>query len=104
MRVTPEGRLKAEVSDFLKASGLFYRRMQSGIVRVKGGFLHLCPEGTADFLVCCPDPRWIELKAPGQKTKKEREQKQQEFAEMVLSMGHKHIKASTLDEVIAFVK
>lgn len=102
--MTPEGILKAQVNDFLKRSGLFFLRLNSGKVKVKNGWMYLCPEGTADYVVYCPDVRWLELKAPGGKTKKERAQKQQEFADMVLSMGHKHIKATSLDEVIDFVK
>jgi hypothetical protein len=102
--MTPEGELKAEVNEYLRDSGRFFLRMQSGRVKVKRGVMHLCPEGTADYLVCCPDPRWIELKAPGAKTKKERAEKQQEFADRVIALGHKHLTAETLDEVIDFVK
>jgi hypothetical protein len=103
--LTPEGKVKAEVIEFLKNSGLLWFRMQSGKVAVKRGFLHLAPIGTADMLVFKgTEAIWIELKAPGQRTKKEREEKQQEFADMVLGMGHKHIKATSLDEVIEFVK
>lgn len=102
--MTPEGQLKAEVTNFLSRSGLTYLRLNSGVVKVRGGFMHLCPEGTADFMVLCPDLRFIELKAPGQITKKAREEKQQEFAVKVKGLGHKHLKATTLEEVIEFVK
>jgi hypothetical protein len=102
--MTPEGAVKAEVQDFLKRSGRFFLRLNSGRVKVKRGFIHLCPEGTADFLVCCPDPRWIELKAEGQRTKKERAEKQQEFAEMVQAMGHRHLQATNVEQVMEFLK
>lgn len=101
--MTPEGKLKLEVTKFLASSGLIYLRLNSGIVKVRGGFMHLCPEGTADFIVCCPDPRWIELKAPGQKTLKTRAEKQQAFADKVMGLGHRHIQATSLDQVIEFV-
>lgn len=101
--MTPEGILKQEVTKYLAKSGLHYLRLNSGIVKVRGGFMHLCPEGTADFLICCPDPRWVELKAPGQTTKKVRAQKQAEFAGKVQALGHRHIQATSLEQVIEFV-
>jgi hypothetical protein len=102
---TPEAKVKSEVLEFLKRSSLIWFRMQSGKVAVKRGFLHLAPLGTADFLIFKgSEPFWIELKAPGQKTQKERAQRQREFAEKVLALGHKHLTAETLDEVIEFVK
>ncbi len=102
---TPEAKLKAEVQDFLKQTGLVWFRMQSGKVAVKRGFLHLAPLGTADLLIFKDaQPHWVELKAPGQRTQKERAEKQAAFAERVRSMGHRHLQATTLDEVVEFVK
>lgn len=102
--MTPEGALKSEVNEFLKLSGRFFLRLNSGIIKAGARFIHLCPEGTPDYIIFCPDPRWIELKAAGCTTKKDRARKQQEFADKVEAMGHRHLKATTLDEVMEFVK
>lgn len=103
--MTPEGILKADVLAYLKVAHPLHFRMQSGKVAVKRGFLHLAPEGTADILVFKrSQPNWIELKAPGQKTKKDRAEKQQAFRAWVLDKGHRHIQAQTLDEVIEFLR
>jgi len=101
--MSTEGQLKSQVNEFLKISGRFFLRLNSGMVKSGARFIYLCPEGTADYLVCCPDPRWIELKAPKGTTKRDRAEKQQAFAVMVQSLGHKHLKATSLDEVIEFV-
>ncbi len=101
--MTPEGKLKVEVNDFLKKTGKVFLRLNSGMVKVRGGFMQLCPEGTADYLVLCPDLRFIELKAPGAATKKKRAELQAAFAERVIALGHKHIQATSLEQVIEFV-
>ena len=98
--MTPEGELKAATLELLKRSGLFWERMQSGKVKVKGGFMNLCKEGTADFVIF---PQgcvlWIELKPKGQKTSKDRAEKQAAFAEKVKALGHLHVKAESIEDV-----
>jgi hypothetical protein len=104
-RMTPEGLLKKAVVTYLSSTGLFWRRTQSGMVKVKGGFLHLMPNGTADFLVC-PIWRkavWIELKAPGQVTAKERKLQQADFAAEVRNLGHYYFICMSVEEVQAAV-
>jgi hypothetical protein len=100
----PEDALKAQVIAYLNQTGTFYLRLNSGKLRVKRGFMQLAPEGTADFLVCNPDPRWLELKAPGQGTKKARQVAQAAFAGRVLRLGHKHAYCTSVDEVKAFLE
>jgi len=100
--MTPEGELKKQVLDFLNKTGEFYLRVNSGIVRVKRGFLHLAPEGTADLLIFRDVPHWIELKAGT--TKKSRAEKQAEFRDKVLSLGHRHCVARSLDDVRNFLE
>lgn len=95
----PEDILKAQVIAYLNRAGIFYLRLNSGKVAVKRGWMSLCPLGTSDFLVCCPDPRWIELKAPGQKTAKARKVAQDEFRDRVQALGHVHSYVTSLDEL-----
>lgn len=103
--MTPEGILKRDVWDYLKMAGHLHFRMQSGHVKVRGGWMCLCPEGTADFLVClarCPNA-WVELKAEGQTTSKERIASQAAFAEDVRALGHHYCQCSSVAEVASFL-
>jgi hypothetical protein len=100
--VTPEGEFKAEVNDFLKVSGREWLRLNSGIIKSGRRFIHLCPAGTADIVVFCPDVRWIELKRG--KTNREQKEAQDAFRERMEAIGHRYLRATTLDEVIDFVK
>lgn len=102
---TPEGDLKAAVVTVLNQLGYLWFRMQSGRVRVKRGWLHLHKEGTGDILVF-PLGRvcWVELKAKGQKTLKERVEAQAEFGNKVRAIGHEYQICETTDEVIDYLK
>lgn len=96
--MTPEGRVKAEVLDYLKKTGRFYMRMQSGKVKVMGGWMYLCPAGTADVLTFDSSGRcvWIELK----QLKGEQREKQVEFQQKVVGIGHTYIVARSVEDVI----
>lgn len=103
---TPESKLKNEVKSYLAAMphDWLVLRLNSGVVRKGSRFIHLCPEGTADYLVAnkcgC---YWIELKAPGQKTAKERVVLQDAFAAKVIAMGHRHAYCSSVSDVHALL-
>jgi hypothetical protein len=102
---TPEGRLKEEVIGELKKLGIFYLRTNSGVVKVRGGFIHLAPIGTADLLVFKGmQPYWIELKGLGQTTHRKRAEAQQAFAEEVEALGHYYRKCDSLTAVIEFLE
>ena len=91
------------IMKYLDRLGIFYLRNQSGRVKVRGGWMNLAPQGTAD-LVIFPDgklPIWVECKVTGNKTSKERQQSQAEFAETVRRLGHTAIQATCLDDVLA---
>lgn len=103
--MTLEADFKREVKDYFRRTGVIWFPMNSGKVAVKRGFIHLCEEGTADLLVFQGAmPYWIELKGTGQKTKKERAEKQESFDIRVTALGHRHAKCQTLDEVIEFLR
>ena len=98
---TPESTLKKEIQDFLKQSGREWLRLNSGIIKSGRRFIHLCPSGTADIVVFCPDVRWIELKAG--RTNKEQLEAQEAFRERVTAIGHKYLRATSLPEVVEFI-
>lgn len=103
---TPESLLKKAVGDYLKLiqHRALVLRLNSGVIRSGSRFIHLCPEGTPDYLICCPDPRWIELKAPGQKTQKERAEKQAAFGAKVIALGHRHALCTSVQDVEEFLR
>lgn len=81
-------------------AGALAFRMQSGKIPLAGRWVHLCKEGTADILVF---PRgggvcWVETKDPKGTTHKSRREAQQAFRERVEALGHRYIKATTIDE------
>jgi hypothetical protein len=100
--MTPESTLKAAVQDFLKQTGKPHLRLNSGIIKSGRRFIHLCPSGTADIVVFCPDTRWVELKAG--KTNREQREAQEGFRERMEAIGHRYLRATSLDEVIEFLK
>lgn len=102
--MTPEAELKAAVLEHLKRTGEDVIRLNPGKWPMKRGYMHGAPEGTADLLINRSIPHWIELKAAGNKTKKERAVKQAEFRAKVLALGHRHLTATTVDEVVEFLR
>ena len=100
MSKTPETIVKDQVVAYLKKAGHFHLRLQSGKVKVRGGFMQLCPEGTADFQVCIkPQTYWIELKAPKAVTAKARKVAQAAFGDEVRALGHVYALCESLDDV-----
>jgi len=101
--VTPEGQVKKDIQDYLTGTGMFWRRLQSGKVAVKRGWMQLNPIGTYDFLVC---PRkgfaigWIETKQLKGKLRPE----QVEFRDMVSELGHPTVTAESVDDVEKWLK
>jgi hypothetical protein len=52
--MTEEGDIKRDSLEALERVGAFAFRVQSGMVKVRGGWMHLSPPGTADILVIVP--------------------------------------------------
>lgn len=92
----------------LKKMGILCFRMNSGKLRVRGGFVHMAKRGTADIL-CFPyitstrrsNVLWIETKDPQGATAKEQREAQAAFKEEVEALGHTYLKAHSLDDVLA---
>lgn len=103
--MSKEADLQKEVVKALKQLGLFHLRINSGIVKVRGGFMHLAREGTADFIIFKGEsPYWLELKGFGQTTHKKRAEAQADFRDEVLSLGHRYAKCDSLAQVIEFLE
>ena len=94
------------IQDALKEAGYFVMRLNSGLVKMGGRRIRLCPEGTADLLLCPPHqpPIWIETKVEGNRTKPQRIAKQAEFAYSVETIGHLYVRATCLDDVLAVLR
>ena len=89
----------------LEQMGWLVFRMNSGKLRVRGGYVHMAKKGTADIL-CFGDDGiavWIETKDPAGATAKEQRDAQSEFKGEVMALGHKYICATCLDDVLAFL-
>ena len=98
--MTPEGALKLQVVAFLELTEIFWMRFNSGTVRKGSRFIKLHKNGTADMGVFRPGRTiWIELKVEGQKTTKERQKEQADFAEKVRSVGHEYHIVRSIQEL-----
>lgn len=64
----PETELAQRVVSIFKRFGFECIRLQSGVVRVRRGWLHGARKGTSDYLICGPRGahRFVELKMPGE--------------------------------------
>lgn len=98
----PEAIVKTQVQDFLKKTGRYFLRMNSGVVRVRGGMLHLCPVGTADLLTFDAGGRcvWLEIKH----LKGVQHEAQIEFQKRVTEdFGHRYVVVRSLEDVVKAV-
>ena len=98
--------------DELNKMGGLAMRMNSGKVRVKGGFMQLHGKGTADILFfpkesapyypdCIPPPVWIETKNYRRDSHKAQREAQEAFRARVEALGHRYIHAITIEEGLA---
>ncbi len=85
----------------LTQAGVTAIRMQSGKVRVRGGWMMLAPAGTADIL-CFPRGKvvWLETKT----LKGELRQAQEAFRDRVMQMGHKYFVIRSIDEGLEAIR
>lgn len=101
--MTPEGKIKKAIQDYLTTMGIFWRRMQSGKVKVRGGWMELCPEGTFDLLICPTKGFWIGWIETKQ-LKGQMQSVQKEFEEVVTKLGHPVLLARSVDDVEKWLK
>ena len=78
----------------LRQMGIFTLRLNSGKVKVRGGWMQLCPEGTAD-IICWTKGRtlWLETKA----LKGVMRDKQKDFRDTVTALGHEYHEVRSID-------
>lgn len=100
-RGTPEGDVSKPVAAFLKSSGLFYMRMQTGHVQRGSRHLWFGTPGCADFVVFLKrEVYWLETKS----TVGKQAENQREFQDKVLAEGHHYILARSVDDVIEAIE
>jgi hypothetical protein len=97
--VKTENQVKQEITDYLELRGYKVHRMNSGLVRVRGGVMHLCEKDTPDLLVLGKNNfvLWIETKKPGEKASPGQLAKLKYYQ----TLGHLTIVADCLDDVIS---
>lgn len=71
VRSKPETTLQASIVEALQRAGRIVIRVQSGQVKVRGGWMHLAPKGTPDLYVV--GWGWIETKTEDGKLSPEQE-------------------------------
>ena len=91
-------------------------RVHSGLVRVKRGWMHLAPAGTADVCGCVraalEPPEYyvtgrffaLEVKDPGGKTAKDRAEKQAAFRDKVRAIGGFAAEVDSVDAAVAAIQ
>jgi len=100
--VSETANVTAPIVAALEKAGYFVLRLNAGTAKRGKYYIKLCPEGTADILLCPPHraPIWIETKTEDGSTKPKRAAKQAEFAYSVEAIGHMYIKATSLKDVL----
>jgi hypothetical protein len=97
-----DGGLYPVIRDVAAKLGVVALRLNSGGMRVKGGYVHLLPPGTPDFLVLGAHGQcvWLEAKAPGKKLSKE----QEEWRRKAARLGHVVELVDSLESVVKAIK
>ena len=97
--MTEEGDIKRRILDALEAVGAFTIRVQSGLVKVRGGWMHLARKGTPDILVIMP-PRARLLGLEVKTAKGTEREAQLQWAADVRALGGIVCTARTPDEAV----
>jgi hypothetical protein len=97
-----EGEIQAQIVRALKQLGIEHLRINSGKVKVRGAWMTLAPEGTADILVMPYKklPIWLECKTAVGKLSVE----QVIFAARVGKLGHAVYIVRSLDDLEPLLK
>lgn len=89
----------------IRQMGILCLRMNSGKVKVRGGWMQLHEKGTADIL-CFPRGRvvWIETKDVVKDFHKEQREAQGSFRDTVVAIGHEYHLVRSIDEGLEAVR
>jgi Holliday junction resolvase len=92
-----ESNIQREIIATLRQLGIFAMRINSGTVKVRGAWMQLAPEGTADILAMPRGkmPVWIEVKA----AKGRQRAAQEEFERTAKDLGHGYFVVRGLDDL-----
>ncbi len=93
-----ETKISKEIRDALTDAGYWSIRINSGTVRVAGGFMHLAPKGTPDILVLNPYG-WLEIKTDKGVTS----EAQIKFRERCAREGIRHAEVRSAAEAVELV-
>lgn len=98
--------LTTPIIEAMQKAGYFCMRLNSGLVKLGGRRIRLCPAGTADLVIYLPKslPVWCETKTAKGRTNPEQVESQARFREKVESLGHTYIRATSLDDVLLAVR
>ena len=82
--------------------GIFAMRVNSGKVKVRGGWVQLAPAGTADIAIYPRDQRpvWVETKIKDGELSDE----QCAFADRVADLGHSYWTIQSLEEILPLLE
>lgn len=103
--MTPEGKIKREITDALKQLGYTPYRIQCGRWKVRGGWMHGAVNGTPDLQVpvllqgVSKALLWVETKQAGGKMSEDQKRFKGE-----LPPAEFHVVAESLDPVLEFLK
>lgn len=95
-----ENDIQRQILDALLGIGALAFRVQAGQVKVRGGWMHLAPQGTADILVVVPPHgRFLALEV---KTAKGKEREAQlRWAEEIRAVGGMVRTVRTVEQALA---
>jgi hypothetical protein len=99
--------LRSAIVLALNATGLCHVwSVHAGRVRVRGGWMHLCPVGTPDVCGYSRDGRFIgiEIKVAGNKTDPERAEKQRAFQADITRHGGIAAQIESVAEALEVVR
>ena len=82
-----ETKLSAEIVQALRQMGAIVIRVQAGILKLHGRFIHMAPKGTPDLCVLAPGgvTWWIEVKTNRGKVSRDQLRMHQQFR----GLGHR---------------
>lgn len=98
-----EGAIQKAIMDALKDAGIMAIRVQSGLAKVRGGWMHLATPGTADILAFVkPGGRVVALEV--KTAKGEARETQIAWAERLRAAGGHYALVRSVDDAFAAIE
>lgn len=101
--MSEQSEVTAPIIAALEEAGIVAWRQQAGVVQVRRGWMHLAPAGTPDIVGFLPGGRFfgIEAKLAGNRTSRDRGEKQAAWGARCVAQGGLYILARTVAEAFA---